>query len=91
VLVNNRTGTVDGSALFTEELLPSETVMYSLVMSSKIFLDEKTRHKSETVKAAADDEGAYLLDTIGTKIPDYIQIGGDATIGKGICRVTVGV
>lgn len=110
VKIDSATGTVANGALFTEELLPAETVMYSLVMTSKIFLPEKaitdqekelekkgkliTRGSSATVsaaKAAGADEGEYLLDTVAANMPKYIQLGGDATIGKGLCRVSVGV
>lgn len=90
--IDNESGTVVDGALFTEELLPAETVLYSLVMASKVFLDKEERGKSETAKAAeiSGDEGAYLLKQIAKKLPQYIQIGGDASIGKGLCRVNVG-
>jgi CRISPR-associated protein Cmr4 len=93
IKINNDTGTVETGALFTEELLPSETVMYSLVMTSKIFIGKDSRETSATVKAAGSDEGKYLLDIITENInkSKYIQIGGDATIGKGLCRVSMGV
>jgi CRISPR-associated protein Cmr4 len=89
--IDNKTGTVAKGALFTEELLPAETVMYSLVMTSKIFISKELRESSDTVRAAGADEGKYLLDTIAAKLPKYIQLGGDATVGKGLCRVNVGV
>ena len=91
IKIDNETGTVANGALFTEELLPSETVLYSLVMTSKIFLDREMRKSSPTVEAARADEGGYLLDTISEKMPKFVQIGGDATIGKGLCLVNVGV
>lgn len=91
IKIDNNTGTVEKGALFTEELLPAETVMYSLCMTSKIFIDEASRKDSATVKEAGADEGKYLIDTVSEKIPKYIQIGGDATIGKGLCYVSMGV
>lgn len=92
IRIDSNTGTVADGALFTEELLPSETVLYSLVMTSSIFIDKESRESSATVIAAqGKDEGAYLLDTIAEKLPRYIQLGGDATIGKGLCRVSMGV
>lgn len=112
IKIDSKTGTVVKGALFTAELLPAETVMYSLVMTSKIFLPEKaitdkekelekhgkfvTKENSTTVKALRDkntDEGKYLLNIIAANLNErkYIQIGGDATIGKGLCRVNVGV
>lgn len=94
IKIDNDKGTVSGGALFTEELLPAETVMYSLVMASKIFVDKETRKDLDILKEAEKeklDEGAYLLKTIADNMPDYIQIGGDSTIGKGLCRVKMGV
>ena len=91
IKINNDTGTVAKGALFSQELLPSETVLYSLVMTSKIFIDKESRGSSATVKAAGADDGKYLLEVISGRMPKYIQLGGDATIGKGFCRVKVGV
>ena len=95
VKIDNKKGTVAKGALFTEELLPSETVMYSLVMASKIFIEKDMRAASKTVIKANEKEGAdeakYLIDTIEANLPGYIQIGGDETIGKGLCRVKMGV
>jgi CRISPR-associated protein Cmr4 len=102
IKIDPKTGTVAKGALFTEELLPTETVLYSLVMASKIFLpskpsDEKKvkkgvvyREDSETVGKADSTEAAYLVNTIKGAMPKYVQLGGDATIGKGLCRVTMG-
>jgi CRISPR-associated protein Cmr4 len=89
IKIDEKTGTVAKGALFTEELLPTETVMYSLVMASSIFLSERERSCSETVKKANGNEGEYLLDTLGEKMPQYLQIGGNATIGKGLVSVSV--
>lgn len=91
IKINNETGTVAERALFTEELLPAETVLYSLVMVSKILLEKEQREKSETAIIAGADDGKYLLNMIAEKMPHYIQLGGDATIGKGLCRMTWGV
>ena len=91
IRIDNDTGTVAKGALFTEELLPAETVLYSLVMASRIFIDKDAREASETVKNSASDEGKFLLDTLADKMPKYIQIGGDASIGKGLCRVNVNI
>jgi CRISPR-associated protein Cmr4 len=89
IKIDEKTGTAAGGALFTEELLPTETVMYSLVMASSIFLSEKERSESATIKEANGNEGEYLLETLEGKMPRYLQIGGDATIGKGLVSVSV--
>ena len=90
IKISADTGTVETGALFTEELLPTETVMYSLVMASSIFLPQDERG-GPTVKAAeiSGDEAEYLLGVFESNLPGYIQIGGDATIGKGLTAVCV--
>lgn len=72
--INNETGTVQDGALFTEEYLPTDSVMYALVMSSKEY----------GKKAAANDKEA--MGFFSSKLPSIFQLGGNATIGKGLLR-----
>jgi CRISPR-associated protein Cmr4 len=74
--INNHTGTVEQGALFTEEYLPTESVMYNLVLAHDEFTERDTPLTSEKV-----------LDFFNKHLPDVVQIGGNATIGKGIVRV----
>ena len=76
--IDNSTGTVKDGALFTEEYLPAETIMYSLAMASPIFAP------IEDKKGLADE--VKVLEFF-KEIPEVIQIGGNATIGKGICKI----
>jgi len=73
--INNITGTVQNGALFTEEYLPSETVMYSLAIANKPFSD-----KSDLTDANSVME--YF-----NNISKVIQIGGNSTLGKGIVKI----
>jgi CRISPR-associated protein Cmr4 len=68
-------GVVKDGALFTEEHLPAESVLYSLVMAHPEF-------KSGGRNAAA------ILDIFEKDLPEIVQIGGNATLGKGITRIT---
>ena len=72
--IDNNTGTVQDGALFTEEYLPTDSVMYSLVMASKEY----------GKKASATDEQA--MQFFKDKLPSIFQLGGNATIGKGLLR-----
>ncbi|MBK8563984.1 MAG: type III-B CRISPR module RAMP protein Cmr4 [Saprospiraceae bacterium] len=72
--INNETGTVQDGALFTEEYLPTDSVMYSLVMASKEY----------GKKATATDEDA--MSFFSDNRPPIFQLGGNATIGKGLLR-----
>jgi len=65
--------TVREGALFYQEFLPSETLFYSLVLAAD--------SRSENELSANDIIGKLW------KLPGIIQVGGDETIGKGICAV----
>ncbi len=71
--IDNNTGTVEQGALFTEEYLPAESIMYSLILSADEF-------SSEEKKMFQDDVAKFFRD----HLPEVIQIGGNATLGKGI-------
>lgn len=75
--IDDKTGTVAPGALWTEEYLPAETIMYSLVFAS----DEFTK---KTDKLKADKTEAFFSEMIAKN--KIMQIGGYATIGKGIVQ-----
>lgn len=85
--INNETGTVAQGQLFTEEFLPAESVLYALTLGSPLFLhkDDK-KGVFEPKPENADEEAKCVLEYFAKNLPNYIQIGGDATIGKGIVR-----
>ena len=85
--INNETGTVQSGALFTEEYLPAESVLYALTFASPIFAAD------EDIKAIFNANGApeeeEVMKFFVDSLPPYIQIGGNATIGKGIMAIRV--
>lgn len=76
IRINNETGTVEKGALFTEEYLPTETILYSLALATPI------------LKKNGNDE-KWVMDYFVKGLPGVIQIGGNATIGKGIVGMRV--
>ena len=76
--ISPETGTVKQGALFTEEYLPSETIMYSLAMTTPVF--KKNR---EDLPLKNENDVMHFFK----EIPQIIQIGGNATIGKGIVEI----
>ncbi|MEZ4963770.1 MAG: type III-B CRISPR module RAMP protein Cmr4 [Saprospiraceae bacterium] len=68
-------GVVQDGALFTEEHLPAESVLYSLSMAHPEF--KKNGRKA-----------AIILNLFETHLPEIVQIGGNATLGKGIIRIS---
>lgn len=83
--IDNQTGTVQPGALFSEEYLPTETVLYSLVLTTPVFAKDKG------IFAAQDDqkEEDRVMKFFQLGLPDVIQIGANATIGKGLTRIIV--
>lgn len=67
--------TVSKGALFCQEFLPAETIFYALLLSGGSRRQEDQR------------DGPAILDLVRRNLPPAIQIGGDETIGKGICTV----
>jgi len=75
IKINSQTGTAQDGALRYQELLPSDTLMYSIVYYSKSAgLNEL---QASTIQGHIEDV-----------IKDFIQIGGDETLGRGICKIT---
>lgn len=69
-------GVVVDGALFTEEHLPAESILYSLTMAHPEFTDNKDRRTAEKI-----------IELFENSLPEYVQIGGNATLGKGIVRI----
>jgi CRISPR-associated protein Cmr4 len=78
IRIDQAKGTVKDGALFSEELIPSESVFYSLVFVGEPFKKDGKLNSAndvfEEVKSLFKDNG-------------LIQLGGDETTGKGYMRV----
>ena len=78
IKIDQTTGTASSGALFTVEMVPSESIFYSLV-----FADDPKNSNSNSVKNV--DE---VIDNIQKLIDNkVIQVGGDETIGLGFVKV----
>lgn len=79
--IDSDTGTVQQGHLFTEEYLPTDSILYSLVMSHAEF------HKNGNGKSATNIMD-FFVKTIADagQINNAFQAGGNATIGKGLIR-----
>lgn len=69
------TGAAKDTGLFTEEYLPSETIMYFMVLGAPSF-NKKNNKTSEEV-----------LEYFKNNVDEVFQVGGDATIGKGFVKM----
>lgn len=78
--ISPETGTVEQGALFTEEYLPVESVLYALIFAGNEYVTENASNKNEKLDAA------QVLKHFSDKLnqQSVFQLGGSATIGKGI-------
>lgn len=83
--IDNAKGTVAKGALFNEEYLPPETIMYFLVFASPIF--QKDDKKKGFFKQNGKNEEELVMEFFEESLPEVVQIGGNATIGKGIVKM----
>lgn len=67
------TKTVRDGALFYQEFLPTETLLYALVLVN------------EGRRKAGPNGSSDPLTSLAGFLPPFIQIGGDETTGKGLC------
>lgn len=80
IKIDHETGTSTGKnasgALRYEELLPADSLLYSVVLFGPSAYEIEEQAKMETIK-----------NELKSQVKDFIQIGGDETLGKGICKV----
>ncbi len=74
IKIDSETGTAAIGALRYQELLPADSVLYSVVYYSRAVFDNVL--KAEMVR-----------DHVQGVIKDFMQIGGDETLGRGICKI----
>ncbi len=74
IKIDTKTGTAKDGALRYQELLPANTLLYSVVYYSASSFD--TELQATTVK-----------NTVENGIQGFMQIGGDETLGRGICKI----
>lgn len=77
IAIDSDTKTVKGGALWYEETLPPETVLYVPVMASKSRSIDKSMEAEQVLK--------HLTDMFEKH--SYLQVGGNETVGMGWCRV----
>lgn len=74
IKIDDETGVVKSGALWTEEYLPTDTILYFPVFAVN------SRKKGSRISAGD------ILNEIKT-LNSYIQIGGNETVGKGFVRI----
>lgn len=83
IALNSATKTVIGGALWYEETLPPETVLYVPIVAVK------ARRKASTPDAALDAAAVLKKATDLFADKPWLQLGGNETVGMGWCAVKV--
>lgn len=79
IRIDQEKKTVAEGALWTEEHLPNETLLYA-----PIFVSKPLAPNAEQLGLASADDALKLLSELKL---DRLQIGGDETVGRGIVKV----
>lgn len=82
IAIDNNTKTVQGGALWYEETLPPETLLYVPLMAVKSRKEGKDMSAEDIRKAVVKD-----LFKNGDQDDYWLQIGGNETVGMGWCGV----
>lgn len=86
IKVDAKTGTADDGALWYQEYLPADSLLYTVVHYSH--RDQSEAENEELKAKIADLKAAMIKEHLENSIKDFVQIGGDETLGKGIFQLT---
>jgi CRISPR-associated protein Cmr4 len=81
VRISDETGTAEGTGLFNQENVPSDTLFYSVLSAVK----SRVPHDRFRSKTEADAMSVFTSKLDEVKV---FQFGGDASTGLGFCTVT---
>ncbi|EDN67256.1 Protein of unknown function DUF324 [Beggiatoa sp. PS] len=79
IAINNETKTVKPGALWYEETLPPDTLLYTTLVANK--------SRKQGSKKEAKNILAHILHDLFPEKHPYLQLGGNETVGMGWCRV----
>lgn len=86
IKISAETGTADEGALWYQEYLPSDSLLYTIVHYSH--RDESESDHQKIKEKIADLKATTIKQYVEDTIKGFIQIGGDETLGKGIFQLT---
>ena len=89
IKINQDTGTVKNGNLWYEEYLPSDSILYSLALTTPIFQEDNNKKGIFKSKHQSKEESERVMKFFEAGLPSIIQLGGNATIGKGIVRTKI--
>ena len=92
--IDDHSGTVEKGALWYEEYLPTDSILYSVVFAGPIFKEKENEKgdfkvKDEEIKTGelrTELEAQKVMNFFQENLAPLLQIGGNAGIGKGFVR-----
>ncbi|GAK51208.1 CRISPR-associated RAMP protein, Cmr4 family [Candidatus Moduliflexus flocculans] len=92
--IDDLLGTVARGALWYEEYLPTDSILYSLVFAGPVFRKTDAEKGDFQIKQgeniqgrnAPEKEARKVLNFFRENLDSIMQIGGNATVGKGLVR-----
>lgn len=79
VCIDNQTKTVKTGALWYEEILPTDTVLYVGLHAQAARIEKEKKTAEEVLK--------HITSELFSR--PYLQLGGNETVGMGWCKVTI--
>ena len=97
IQIDVSTGTVKTGALWYEEYLPSDTLLYSVVAIGRPKIsgkndEERKKNEEKLKKLFSCDSIEGCVDKMAKQLENlrgYIQVGGNETVGKGFVKLTM--
>lgn len=85
IKIDPATGTVKEGGLWSEEYLPTDTIMYSLILIPS----RAGNLEPEKKDRAGNLESEEIVNYLNKYDEQILQIGGDETVGKGFARIRI--
>lgn len=91
IKIDNTTGSVavDEGGLFTEEYLPSESLLYTIVQAAPELNRAKGNEEDRRTGNKKDLSSLEVLTFFHERLNDHLQLGGNASLGKGLIQTFV--
>jgi CRISPR-associated protein Cmr4 len=91
VRLDNQTKTVETGALWTEESLPTDTLLYAPLQATRARWYENGKPTTKVPKEWFESEGAQKVLKFVADLPiKRMQLGGDETVGRGMVCLRYG-
>lgn len=84
IRIDQKTGTVADKALFTEELIPAESIFYSFIFANKRNQQNGKQNKQQNEQQ--NERVLQKIEKVLKEVNGILQLGGDETLGKGIVK-----